>query len=94
MTNKFKLLLAIIYALGLGALLYYVFRNFDFSQINNYAYIKENSLFLVEYKSKHFVLFTLLFFILNESPIFFRSSFRLGDEDAKIIFKFSIVKNY
>ena len=71
MTNKFKLILAIIYALGLGALLYYVFRNFDFSQINNYAYIKENSLFLVEYKSKHFVLFTLLFFIFGVVWVFF-----------------------
>ena len=62
MTNKFKLILATIYALGLGLLLYFVFSNFDLSQINNYAYIKENSLFLVEFKNSQLILFTILFF--------------------------------
>tara|TARA_Y100001970_G_scaffold122412_1_gene151726 strand:- start:1314 stop:2030 length:717 start_codon:yes stop_codon:yes gene_type:complete len=101
MTNKFKLILATIYALGLGLLLYFVFSNFDLSQINNYAYIKENSLFLVEFKNSQLILFTILFFTFAViwilflgfgSPIAIVSGFIFGKWYGTIIsvFSFSI----
>ncbi len=101
MTNKFKLILATIYALGLGLLLYFIFSNFDLSQINNYAYIKENSLFLVEFKNSQLILFTILFFIFAViwilflgfgSPIAIVSGFIFGKWYGTLIsvFSFSI----
>ena len=71
------------------------------SQINNYAYIKENSLFLVEFKNSQLILFTILFFTFAViwilflgfwSPIAIVSGFIFGKWYGTIIsvFSFSI----
>ena len=63
MNKNLKTFLAIVYFICLSLVLYAFFTFLDFSELTNYSYIREKSLFLIEIKNNHLFIFSFLFFL-------------------------------
>jgi len=62
MNIKLKVLIASVYILCLGILMYLVFNYLEIDQLNDYSYIRDKSQTLIEYKKNYLLLFIILFF--------------------------------
>ena len=62
MNIKLKVLIASVYILCLGILMYLVFNYLEIDQLNDYSYIKDKSQTLIEYKKNYLLIFIILFF--------------------------------
>ena len=62
MNIKLKVLIASVYILCLGILIYLIFNYLEIDRLNDYSYIRDKSQALKEYKSNHLLFFIILFF--------------------------------
>ena len=63
MSKNFKIVLAIIYLISLGLILFGFFKYIDITQLSNFSYIKEKSKFLIILKDDNLILFTFLYLL-------------------------------
>ena len=63
--TKIKLYVGIFYLILLGTFLFFFFSNFSLAEITSYDFIKENSLYLLEFKSSNLFLVSIIFLILT-----------------------------
>ncbi len=63
MTKNIKITLGLIYLLCLGLILYGFFVFVDVSQLNDYAYIRDKTGFLINLKEQNFFIFSILFLL-------------------------------
>tara|TARA_Y100001970_G_C14011846_1_gene738863 strand:- start:242 stop:958 length:717 start_codon:yes stop_codon:yes gene_type:complete len=63
MSKNFKIVLAIIYLISLGLILFAFFKYVDITQLSNFSYIKEKSKFLIVLKDDNLILFTFLYLL-------------------------------
>ena len=101
MNKNFKIILAFVYMLSFGILLYFIFHYLDFKDfkdLNDYSYIRDKSEILLDFKDKKLFLFIFLFFIFSiiwvlflgfASPLAIMSGFIFGKWYGTIISVFS-----
>tara|TARA_A100001011_G_scaffold228793_1_gene236949 strand:+ start:4519 stop:5235 length:717 start_codon:yes stop_codon:yes gene_type:complete len=65
MNNNFKKILAIIYLICLGLILYAFFNLVDITELNNYSYIRDKSQVLLNFKNSNLFVFSLTFFLFT-----------------------------
>ena len=63
--TKIKLYVGIFYLVLLGTFLFFFFSNFSLREITSYDFIKENSLYFLEFKSSNLFLVSIIFLILT-----------------------------
>ena len=63
--TKIKLYVGIFYLILLGTFLFFFFSNFSLAEITSYDFIKENSLYLLEFKTSNLFLVSIIFLILT-----------------------------
>ena len=63
--TKIKLYVGIFYLILLGTFLLFFFSNFSLREITSYDFIKENSLYFLEFKSSNLFLVSIIFLILT-----------------------------
>ena len=63
--KKIKLYVGIFYLILLGTFLLFFFSNFSLREITSYDFIKENSLYFLEFKSSNLFLVSIIFLILT-----------------------------
>ena len=63
--TKIKLYVGIFYLVLLGTFLFFFFSNFSLREIASYDFIKENSLYFLEFKSSNLFLVSIIFLILT-----------------------------
>ena len=63
--TKIKLYVGISYLILLSAFLFFFFSKFSLQQITSYDFIKENSLYLVEFKNSNLFLVSIIFLVLT-----------------------------
>ena len=63
MNKNVKILLAIIYLICLGLILFGFLEYIDITQLSNYSYIREKSKFLIILKDEYLILFTFLYLL-------------------------------
>jgi len=63
--TKIKLYVGIFYLILLSTFLFFFFSNFSFQEITSYHFIKENSLYLLEFKNSNLFLVSVIFLILT-----------------------------
>ena len=63
--KKIKIFLGSTYLLLLSSFLWVFFNNFSISEISSYRFIKNNSIYFEEIKSKNFFLISIIFFLLT-----------------------------
>ena len=63
--TKIKLYVGIFYLILLGTFLFFFFSNFSLREITSYDFIKENSLYFLEFKSSNLFLVSIIFLILT-----------------------------
>jgi len=87
MNKKLKLIIACIYILCMGILLFTVFSYLDLKDLTSYTYIRDNTRLLIDLKNENLILFTVIFFIFAiiwvlllgfGSPIAILSGFLFG----------------
>ena len=61
--TKIKLYVGIFYLILLGTFLLFFFSNFSLREITSYDFIKENSLYLLEFKNSNLFLLSIIFLI-------------------------------
>jgi uncharacterized membrane protein YdjX (TVP38/TMEM64 family) len=65
MNISLKEILATVYILCLGILLFFVFSYLDLKDLSNYSYIKEKGELLLNFKNNNLIWFVAVFFILS-----------------------------
>jgi uncharacterized membrane protein YdjX (TVP38/TMEM64 family) len=94
MNISIKEILASVYILCLGILLFFVFSYSDLNDLTSYTYIKEKGEALINYKENNFFLFIAIFFIFSilwvlflgfGSPIAILAGFIFGKWSGTII---------
>ena len=93
--TKIKLYIGISYLILLSTFLFFFFSNFSIQEITSYDFIKENSLYLLEFKNSNLILVSITFLILTilwvfpflgfGSPIALLGGFILGKWIGTII---------
>ena len=63
--TKIKLYVGISYLILLSAFLFFFFSKFSLQEITSYDFIKENSLYLVEFKNSNLFLVSIIFLVLT-----------------------------
>ena len=63
--TKIKLYVGIFYLILLSTFLFFFFSNFSLKEITSYHFIKENSLYLLEFKNSNLFLVSIIFLILT-----------------------------
>ena len=63
--TKIKLYIGISYLILLSTFLFFFFSNFSIQEITSYDFIKENSLYLLEFKNSNLILVSITFLILT-----------------------------
>ena len=63
--KKIKIFLGSTYLLLISSFLWVFFSNFSISEISSYEFIKNNSIYFEEIKSKNFFLISIVFFLLT-----------------------------
>ena len=63
--KKIKIFLGSTYLLLISSFLWVFFNNFSISEISSYEFIKNNSIYFEEIKSKNFFLISIVFFLLT-----------------------------
>ena len=62
-TKKIKIFVGLSYLVLLIVFLYLFFSHFSFQEITSYHFIKENSLYLLEFKNSNLFLVSVIFLI-------------------------------
>jgi uncharacterized membrane protein YdjX (TVP38/TMEM64 family) len=65
MNKNLKTYLAVVYFICLSLVFYAFFTFLDFNELKNYSYIREKSLFLIEFKNNHLFVFSFFFFLFT-----------------------------
>ena len=68
MNKNLKLIMACIYILCIGILLFIVFSYLDFKDLTSYTYIRDNTRLLIDLKNENLILFIVIFFGSSKIP--------------------------
>ena len=66
-SSNFKIYLGSIYLMVLLSGIYFLFSNFDISDLTSYEFIKENKGLILKYKENNILFLTVIFFIITVS---------------------------
>ena len=83
--TKIKLYIGISYLILLSAFLFFFFSKFSLQEITSYDFIKENSLYLLEFKNSNLFLVSIIFLILSVG--------KKPPPETKVIVMFSELKS-
>jgi len=64
-SSNFKIYLGSVYAAVLLAVIYFLFSNFDVSDLTSYEFIRENKDLILKYKESNIFFLTIIFFIIT-----------------------------
>ena len=64
-SSNFKIYLGSVYAIILLAVIYFLFSNFDVSDLTSYEFIRENKGLILKYKESNIFFLTIIFFIIT-----------------------------
>ncbi len=63
-SSNFKIYLGSVYVVILLAVIYFLFSNFDVSDLTSYEFIRENKSLILKYKESNIFFLTIIFFII------------------------------
>ena len=64
-SSNFKIYLGSVYVVVLLAVIYFLFSNFDVSDLTSYEFIRENKGLILKYKESNIFFLTIIFFIIT-----------------------------
>ena len=64
-SSNFKIYLGSIYVAVLLVVIYFLFSNFDVSDLTSYEFIRENKSLILKYKESNIFFLTIIFFIIT-----------------------------